>query len=228
VATSRRRERELARRRFERRRQAEIERRARAKRRNTIIGASAGTAAVIAGIVVLVITLSGGSGKSKPSANHKPTPTPTSTATTNPAANQSAPKKCKPISPNPPAKGQPKIPDVKGKNPKQLVVKDIKVGHGPAAKKGSSVGVTYIGVGCSTGTVFDATYLHGGKPFTVSPLGSAGVIPGWNKGLIGMRQGGVRELIIPGPLAYESNPSLAPTFPKDTLIFLVTAKSVKA
>ena len=41
MATSRRRERELARRRFERRRQAEMERRARAKKRNTVIGATA-------------------------------------------------------------------------------------------------------------------------------------------------------------------------------------------
>ena len=47
MATSRRRERELARRRFERRRQAELERRARAKRRNTVLGAVIGSAAVI-------------------------------------------------------------------------------------------------------------------------------------------------------------------------------------
>src|ERR1700689_2469693 len=61
VATSRRRERELARRRFERRRQAELERRARAKRRNTVLGASIGTVAVIALLVVLGIVFFGGS-----------------------------------------------------------------------------------------------------------------------------------------------------------------------
>jgi peptidylprolyl isomerase len=223
VATSRRRERELARRRFERRRQAELERRARAKRRNTIVGASTGTAAVIAGVVILIVALTGGSGDKKPKAS--PTANPTATAST--AANQAAPKRCTKINPNPPEKGDPKVPDV-GKDPSKLVTKDIKVGHGPAAKKGSTLAVDYIGVACSTGTVFDSTQKEGGKPFSVTPLGTASVIPGWNQGLIGMKAGGVRELVIPGPLAYADDPSGAPTFANDTLIFLVTAKSVKA
>ena len=54
MATSRRRERELARRRFERRRQAELERRAKAKRRNNVIGAVVGTIVVLGAIPLIL------------------------------------------------------------------------------------------------------------------------------------------------------------------------------
>jgi peptidylprolyl isomerase len=212
VATSRRRERELARRRFERRRQAELERRAKAKRRNTIIGATAGTAAVIVGVVVLVIALSGGSDKAKVKAGATPTPT----ASPPPAA----PKKCVPINPNPPRKGEPFVPQVKGKNPSSLVTKDIKKGHGAVAKKTSKVRVRYIGFSCATGKQFDPP--PPGKAGTTinAALGTGNVIPGWDQGIPGMRVGGERELVIPAALAYQSNPG-ATGVPNDTLIFVI-------
>lgn len=209
MARSRQRERELARRRYERKRLREQQQRARRRRRNQIIGATVGTLAVIVGLVFLGLHLFGGSSKAK--VNAKSTP---------------APGTCAPISPNPPAAGQPTIPPVAGKAPTTLQVKDVKVGTGAVAKKGSSLSVSYIGVGCSTGKVFDATYKDGGKPFTVSPLGTAGVIAGWNQGLIGVRAGGVRELIIPPALGYGANGS-GPIGPNETLIFLVTVESVK-
>jgi len=224
VARSRQRERELARRRYERRRLREQQLRARRRRRNTVIGAVLGTAAVITGIVLLaVFVLVGGDGKtSKVNANASPS----ATATPSPSASAAPPTPCKPISPNPPAKGQPTIPPVNGLPPTTLKVKDVKVGTGKVAKAGSSLSVSYIGVGCSTGKVFDATYKDGGKPFTVSPLGTAGVIAGWNQGLIGVRAGGVRELIIPPSLGYGPQGS-GPIGPNETLIFLVTVESVK-
>lgn len=227
MATSRRRERDLARRRFERRRQAELERRAHAKKRNTVIGASVGTLAVIGLVIGLIVGLAGGSNKAANAKTQVNTLSPSASASAS-TANQPAPTKCAKISPNPPAKGQPTVPDVTGKAPTKLVVKDVKKGHGPAAKQGSTLEVTYIGASCATGQVFDATYRDGGQPIKVSPLGTANVIPGWNAGLVGMRAGGVRELVIPAPLAYGSDPAGAPTFPNDTLIFLVTANSVKA
>ncbi len=135
--------------------------------------------------------------------------------------------KCAKIKPDPTAKGQPEIPQVKGKLTKKLVITDVKEGHGPAAKAGSTLAVDYIGVSCDTGKVFDATYKDGGKPFTVKPLGKAAVITGWNKGLIGVKAGGVRELVIPASEAYGSSGSGA-IAPNDTLVFLMTVKSVKA
>lgn len=226
MATSRRRERELARRRYERRRMREMERRAKQRRRNTILGASLGTAAVIAGIVLLALHLAGGSGKSKTSA--LTTPTPPATTPASPTPPPPAPTKCAPIKPNPPAKGQPKIPDVTGKPPTKLVVKDVKVGKGRAAKKGDTVSVLYIGASCSDGTIFDASYKHGNQPFPVQNLGQAQVIAGWNQGLIGVKPGGVRELIIPASLGYGPTGSPPTIKGNETLIFLVTVKSVKA
>jgi peptidylprolyl isomerase len=227
VATSRRRERELARRRYERRRLREQQQRAQRRRRNTVIGAVVGTLAVIGGIIGLVVGLSGGSGQSAIASRSTASPTPAGTSATPTAAPAAAPTHCKPISPNPPAPGQPKIPPV-GKAPKTLVVKDVKKGHGPAAKVGDSLKVSYIGVSCSSGKVFDATYKDGGQPFTVSPLGHASVITGWNKGLVGVRAGGVRELVIPPALGYGAAGQPPAIAPNDVLIFLVTVQSVHA
>ena len=200
----------------------EMELRARRRRRNTIIGSAVATLAVIAGIIALAVGLSGG-GKGKTAAAVTPTPT----ASTSPTPPPAAPKKCAKITPNPPAKGQPVVPPVTGTPPTTLVVKDVKTGSGAAAKQGSTVSVTYIGVSCSTGKVFDASYLHGNTPFDVAPLGHASVIDGWNQGLIGIRAGGVRELVIPPALGYGAA-GQSGIAPNETLIFLVTAKSVKA
>jgi peptidylprolyl isomerase len=226
VATSRRRERELARRRFERRRQAELERRARTKRRNTVLGASLGTVAVIVILVILGIALFGGSSKKKPSAV-KPAATPTPSVSASPTPPPPAPKKCAKITPNPPAKGDPTVPDVKGKAPTKLVVKDITLGHGKAAKSGDQMIVKYVGVACSTGKVFDASYTDPVNtttkkhefPFT---LGKQQVIPGWDKGLVGIKPGGVRELVIPSSLAY-GTAGQGTIKGNEVLIFLVTA-----
>jgi peptidylprolyl isomerase len=231
VATSRRRERELARRRFERRRQLQMERRAKAKKRNTWLGASLGTLAVLAVGGYLIYHFSTNSSKAPtavapPAAASTPAPTPTPSPTVSTAAAK-APTKCAKISPNPTAKGQPKVPQPQGKLSKKLVVSDVKKGHGPAAKAGDNLTVTYIGVSCDTGTVFDATYKDGGTPFAVTNLGKAGVIAGWNKGLIGVKAGGVRELVIPARLAYGKTGS-GSIAPNDTLVFLITANTVKA
>ena len=222
MANSRRRERELARRRYERRRLREMELRAKRRQRNIVMGAAVATLVVIGGIVWLAIALSGG-GKAKPAASVTTTPTASSSPTPPPAA----PTKCAKITPNPTAKGQPAVPDVKGKPSSKLVIKDVKTGHGPAAKKGADVSVTYIGISCSTGKVFDASYLHGSTPFDVKPLGQASVIQGWNQGLLGVKAGGVRELVIPASLGYGVQGSPPTIAPNETLIFLITVKSVK-
>lgn len=227
MATSRRRERELARRRFERRRQAELERRARAKRRNTVLGAVIGTVAVIVVLVIIGIAVFGGSSnKSKAKASSTPTASPTASATS--AADSKAPKRCKKISPNPPLKGAPHVPDVTGRAPTtKLVTKDVTIGHGPAAKNGDDLDVFYTGISCTTGKLFDSSYKSTpASPLPITNLGSGGLIPGFAQGLVGMKAGGVRELVIPGPLAYASQPASAPTFPNDTLIFLVSVKSI--
>jgi FKBP-type peptidyl-prolyl isomerase-like protein len=227
VATSRRRERELARRRYERRRMREMERRAKTRRRNTILGACVGTVVVIVGIILLAVNLSGSNKNKTTALATSPTPNASPTLPTSPTPPPPAPTKCAAIKPNPPAKGQPKIPDVTGKAPTKLVVKDVKVGRGRAARKGDTVSVLYIGASCSDGSIFDASYKHGNQPFAVKPLGQAQVIAGWNQGLVGVKPGGVRELVIPASLGYGPT-GQPPIKPNETLIFLITVKSVKA
>jgi peptidylprolyl isomerase len=216
VANSRRRERELARRRYERRRLREQQVRARRRRRNTILGATAGVVVVLGLLGWGIYALSSGGGKKavlKPAASSTPTPTPT--ISTPPAA---APTTCAAIKPNPPAKGDPSVPPVKGKVPTHLVVKDLKVGSGAKAKKGAKLSMNYVGVSCDTGKAFDASYPRH-TPFNFT-LGQGQVIQGWDKGIVGMRVGGRRELIIPAAEGYGSQSQ--PGIPaNDTLIFVV-------
>lgn len=222
MARSRARERELARRRYERRRLREQQLRARRRRRNTVIGATVGTLAVIGGLIALIVSLVGGSGKK---AVAKPLTSPTSSASASTSAIPTAPTKCAPISPNPPLKGEPTIPPVTGTAPTTLVTKDIRVGTGAAARTGQTLTVNYVGVACSTGKAFDASYPRK-QPFSF-PLGKGQVIPGWDKGLVGMHVGGERELVIPASLGYGTTGAGASIKPNETLIFVVELVSAK-
>lgn len=103
---------------------------------------------------------------------------------------------------------------------------DLKVGSGKVAQQGSTVSVEYTGWLASNGNKFDSSYDHGGQPFSVTPLGQASVIPGWNEGLVGMKAGGIRRIILPAALAYGSQGNQG--IPANaTLIFDVTVVSVQ-
>lgn len=110
--------------------------------------------------------------------------------------------------------------------PDGLKYVDIKVGNGTAAKQGSTVTVEYTGWFASTCKKFDSSYDRGGQPFPVTPLGHAQIIQGWNEGLVGMKPGGIRRLLIPPALAYGAQGQQGIP-PNATLIFDVTALSVK-
>lgn len=237
MAQSRRRERELARRRFERRRMAEMQRRAERRRRNTIIGSVAGVVAVLVLVIVLAVVLVGGGGKgsgkksalastTSPSASASPSISPSisPSASTKPVAADT--KRCKPVAPNPPAKGEPKFRAI-GKAPTKLQTIDITTGHGAVAKSGDQVTVKYVGVGCSSGKAFDASYTDGAPKQEFSfKLGAGQVIPGWDQGVAGMRVGGVRELAIPGSLAYGASGSPPKIGPNAPLLFVVALEKV--
>jgi len=111
------------------------------------------------------------------------------------------------------------------KLPDGLEYWDIKVGTGATAKEGQSASVHYTGW-LTNGKKFDSS-VDRGQPFTVTPLGSAPVIKGWNEGIIGMKVGGKRQLRIPSDLAYGQRgyPGVIP--PNATLIFDVELLSVK-
>lgn len=82
----------------------------------------------------------------------------------------------------------------------ELQVTDLSEGTGDAAKDGDSLVMKYYGTIASDGTVFDENYTKNtGFSFV---LGSGQVIEGWDKGLVGMKAGGERRLVIPSDLAY--------------------------
>jgi peptidylprolyl isomerase len=83
----------------------------------------------------------------------------------------------------------------------KLVTKDKVVGKGPAAAEGDTVFVLYKGT-LKNGTVFDSTEKRDNEPFSFQLGPNAGVIPGWNQGIPGMKVGGERTLEIPYKLAY--------------------------
>jgi peptidylprolyl isomerase len=95
---------------------------------------------------------------------------------------------------------EPTVTPPSGPAPTKLIVKDIVKGTGAVAKLGSSITVNYVGVLYKGGKVFDASWKRG-EP-TTFPLEQGGLIPGWIKGIPGMKVGGRRELIIPAAEAY--------------------------
>ena len=126
--------------------------------------------------------------------------------------------------PTPPPASPPVVKEAPKKLCSGLEYIDIKQGTGPVAKDGSTVNVYYTGW-VQGGQKFDSSYDDGKQPFSVSPLGQAGVIPGWNQGLVGMKAGGTRRLIIPPSLGYGSQ-GQGPIPANATLIFDVTVVSV--
>jgi len=83
---------------------------------------------------------------------------------------------------------------------------DLKVGTGEEAQNGTTVSVHYTGwlyENGKRGAKFDSS-VDRGQPYELTLPGR--VIKGWNEGLIGMKVGGKRELIIPPDLAYGANP----------------------
>jgi peptidylprolyl isomerase len=121
-------------------------------------------------------------------------------------------------------KSKPTIPKPTGTPPTKLVVKDIVQGKGRAAKKGDKLSMQYVGITFSTGQEFDASWDRG-QPFDFQ-LGKGMVIKGWDQGLIGIKPGGRRELIIPAKLAYGAQGQPPTIGPNEPLVFVVDALSV--
>jgi len=107
------------------------------------------------------------------------------------------------------------------------ITEDI-VGTGAAAQNGDTVSVLYSG-SLDDGTVFDASSLHGNQPFsfTIGATGPGSVIQGWNLGVVGMKVGGKRELVIPAELGYGAQGN-GPVPPNATLHFTIQLLSVSS
>ncbi len=100
-----------------------------------------------------------------------------------------------------------------------LQATDLVAGTGVAAKAGDCLVVKYYGMLASNGQRFDDNFSNtSGFAFLV---GQGQVIQGWDQGLIGMKVGGTRRLVIPASLAYGSQ-SPSPSIPANSdLVFVV-------
>ncbi|MEW6476645.1 MAG: FKBP-type peptidyl-prolyl cis-trans isomerase [Actinomycetota bacterium] len=103
--------------------------------------------------------------------------------------------------------------------PAELVIEDIEVGTGEEAKAGHNVEVHYAGNAWSTRQQFDASWDRG-ETFTFR-LGAGQVIGGWDQGVVGMKIGGRRRLVIPPNLGYGSRGAGGVIKPNETLVFVV-------
>ena len=113
---------------------------------------------------------------------------------------------------------KPEIDFVDPTPPTDLVVTDLSVGDGPEAVSGTTVSVHYVGVAHSTGEEFDASY-NRGEPLQFR-LGAGQVISGWDSGIMGMKVGGRRQLVIPPNLAYGDRGAGGVIKPGETLVFV--------
>jgi peptidylprolyl isomerase len=166
----------------------------------------------------LALVLAAGCGGSKKANDEEPatapataTAPPTATATATPTGTAGTSK--------------PKVRVPKGKPPRKLVIEDLREGSGPAAEPGHTITVQYVGVSWSTRKQFDASWDRG-QPFSFH-LGAGQVIPGWDKGVAGMRVGGRRELIIPPRLGYGAQGSPPEIAPNETLVFVIDLLGVR-
>ena len=116
-----------------------------------------------------------------------------------------------------------KIPD-NCAPPGELLIKDITPGTGTEVKAGDDATVQYDLVTWSDKAEKDASW-NRGEPFTVENVGKARVIEGWNQGLIGLKEGGRRLLVVPASLGYGKGGNGIK--PNETLVFVIDAVTVK-
>lgn len=131
-----------------------------------------------------------------------------------------------PTTPTPPPQlaTKPTVTVPKDCSNKQLITKDLIPGTGQTAGAGQTVTVNYVGLLCKTGKEFDSSWKRN-QPFTTG-LTPGSVIPGWVRGIPGMKVGGRRELIIPASLAYGKAGSPPTIPPNSPLVFVVDLLSV--
>jgi len=114
---------------------------------------------------------------------------------------------------------KPDVGPIAGPPPADLVVEDLTTGDGAEARPGQSATVHYVGVAHSTGQEFDSSW-NRRQPFSFA-LGGGQVIAGWDRGVVGMKVGGRRKLVIPPHLGYGDRGAGNAIKPGETLIFVV-------
>lgn len=105
-----------------------------------------------------------------------------------------------------------------------LETTDLEQGTGDVVKAGDCLIAKYYGTLATTGEMFDGNFTEPtGLLFTV---GTGAVIPGWDQGIVGMKVGGTRRLVIPSDLAYGASGSGSIPANSD-LVFIVKVTEIK-
>jgi peptidylprolyl isomerase len=107
--------------------------------------------------------------------------------------------------------------------PKELLSKDLVAGTGPEVTEGVTMQTHYDLVTWSDKRELDSSWSRG-EPFPLENVGRAQVIDGWNEGLLGMKQGGRRLLVVPPDKGYGQGGN--GIRPGETLVFVVDAVQV--
>jgi peptidylprolyl isomerase len=106
---------------------------------------------------------------------------------------------------------------------KTLQTTDLEPGNGQAVKAGDCLTVKYEGT-LANGKEFDGNF---DKPLALEfKVGQGQVIPGWDQGLIGMKVGGTRRLVVPPQLGYGSR-SQSSIPANSTLFFVVKVITIE-
>jgi peptidylprolyl isomerase len=117
-----------------------------------------------------------------------------------------------------------------GKSEKEIITPsglkyiDLKEGTGASPVKGQTAKVYFIGK-LENGRVFDSA-VNPNKPLEFK-IGANEVIPGWEEGVMSMKVGGKRKLIIPASLAWGKEGANGVIPPDATVIFEIELLEVK-
>jgi peptidylprolyl isomerase len=110
--------------------------------------------------------------------------------------------------------------------PAALQSKDLIAGTGEAVKAGDTVTVNYTLYGWDGKKLVQSSY-DAGQTFDVQSVGNAPVIDGWNQGLVGIKQGGRRLLVVPASLGYKDQGTPDGSIkPNEALVFVIDAVTV--
>ncbi len=201
----------------QRRQKLEEQRRAEeaARRRKTTLG----IIGLVVGLVVLIgiaVVFAGQDDEADPGSDTAAPPAATAGAT--PGSNASSGDVAKAPKVTGGFGEKPVIAKPAGDPPTTLIVKDLKVGEGePVTDTAKSYLWNYAGVSWSDGQTFDSSFDRGESiAFSLDQ-----VIPGWREGLIGIKPGGRRLLVIPPDQAYGEAGSPPAVGPNETLVFVV-------
>ena len=184
--------------------------------------------AVIVLVIVLIVVLTTGSSPKKSASTTTTTTAPKTTTTTVAGSTTTTvpPTTVPPtiaaipaadLSPAGTAGKAPTVVVPSGSPPTQLESADLITGTGAAAKTGDSLTVQYVLATYSSRKTVQSSWTS--QPFTFT-LGQ-GVIQGWDQGVVGMKVGGRRELIVPPSLGYGSSAQGPGIAANDTLVFII-------